>query len=158
MSTEGIAATRGGLTVVLLMGWLSVVLLADHDGSLGLQRLLGALTWGVLLLALRRVTPTVRAQTAVVVVVATVVEYVFSPGLEVYVYRFDNVPAYVPPGHGLVYLSAYALGHSAVGAPPPHRRGLGGRRRARAPGRRWRCAVTDPTCSEPSGSCASSAS
>jgi hypothetical protein len=30
----------------------------------------------------------------------------------VYVYRFDNVPMYVPPGHGLVYLSAYALGHT----------------------------------------------
>jgi len=56
----------------------------------------------------------VRAQTAVVVAFATVVEYVFSPGLEVYVYRFDNVPAYVPPGHGLVYLSAFALGHAPV--------------------------------------------
>jgi hypothetical protein len=55
----------------------------------------------------------VRAQTAVVVAVATVVEYVFSPTLEVYTYRFDNVPAYVPPGHGLVYLAAYALGHAA---------------------------------------------
>jgi hypothetical protein len=54
----------------------------------------------------------VRAQTAVVVVFATTVEYLFSPLLEVYVYRFDNVPAYVPPGHGLVYLSAYALGHT----------------------------------------------
>ena len=103
---------RGALTALLLMSWLSVVLVADHDGSLGLQRLLGVATWGVLLLALRAVSPTVRAQTAVVVVVATVVEYVFSPGLEVYVYRFDNVPAYVPPGHGLVYLSAYALGHA----------------------------------------------
>ena len=71
------------------------------------------LTWGVLLLALARVSPTVRAQTAVVVVFATVVEYVFSPTLEVYTYRFDNVPAFVPPGHGLVYLSAYALGHAA---------------------------------------------
>jgi hypothetical protein len=38
---------------------------------------------------------------------------VFSPTLEVYTYRFDNVPAYVPPGHGMVYLSAYALGHAA---------------------------------------------
>ncbi|QIK67146.1 hypothetical protein G7072_13050 [Nocardioides sp. HDW12B] len=102
----------GGRVALVLMGWLSLVLLADHDGSLTLQRFLGLATWGVLLLALRRVDATVRAQTAVVVVVATVVEYVFSPGLEVYTYRFDNVPAYVPPGHGLVYLSAYALGHA----------------------------------------------
>jgi hypothetical protein len=55
----------------------------------------------------------VRAQTLVVVAFATCVEYVFSPTLEVYTYRFDNVPAFVPPGHGLVYLSAFALGHAA---------------------------------------------
>jgi hypothetical protein len=102
----------GALPAVILMGWLSVVLWVDQGGSLTTQRVLGLATWGVLLLALRTVSPTVRAQTAVVVVVATVVEYVFSPGLEVYVYRFDNVPAYVPPGHGLVYLAAYALGHA----------------------------------------------
>lgn len=98
-----------------LMGWLTVVLWCDRTGGGGLwqQRGLGLLTWAVLLLALSRVSPTVRAQTAVVVVFATVVEYVFSPTLEVYTYRFHNVPAFVPPGHGLVYLSAYALGHAA---------------------------------------------
>lgn len=102
---------------VSMMGWLSVVLWLDRAGGGGgiwLQRGLGALTWGVLVVALVRVTPLVRAQTAVVVVFATVVEYVFSPTLHVYVYRFDNVPAFVPPGHGLVYLSAYALGHAAL--------------------------------------------
>jgi hypothetical protein len=101
---------------VLMMGWLSVVLWLDRaagDGGLWLQRGLGALTWLVLLAALARVTPLVRAQAAVVVCFATVVEYVFSPTLHVYTYRFDNVPAYVPPGHGLVYLSAFALGHAA---------------------------------------------
>jgi hypothetical protein len=54
----------------------------------------------------------VRAQTVVVVAFATLVEYTFSAGLGVYLYRFPGVPAYVPPGHGLVYLSAFALGHS----------------------------------------------
>jgi hypothetical protein len=29
-----------------------------------------------------------------------------------YIYRFGNVPAYVPAGHGLVYLTAVALGRS----------------------------------------------
>lgn len=102
---------------LLMMGWLSVVLWldrADGDGSLWLQRGLGVLTWVVLLVALRRVTPTVRAQTAVVVAFATIIEYTFAAGLEVYTYRFDNVPAYVPPGHGLVYLSAFAIGHAAL--------------------------------------------
>ena len=104
--------TRHGVAASLvLMGWLTVVLAVDHDGSLTTQRVLGLLTWLVLGSALTTATPLVRVQTLVVVVFATVVEYVFSPGLEVYVYRFDNVPSYVPPGHGLVYLSAYGLGH-----------------------------------------------
>jgi hypothetical protein len=99
-----------------LMGWLTVVLWLDRaggGGGLWQQRGLGLLTWGVLLLALRGVSPMVRAQTLVVVAFATCIEYVFSPTLEVYTYRFDNVPAFVPPGHGLVYLSAFALGHAA---------------------------------------------
>ena len=104
--------TRHGVAAaLLLMGWLTLVLGVDHAGSLATQRAAGVLTWGVLALALTAAAPVVRVQTLVVVAFATVVEYVFSPGLEVYVYRFDNVPAYVPPGHGLVYLSAYALGH-----------------------------------------------
>ncbi|MFP5252504.1 MAG: hypothetical protein ACLGH4_01760 [Actinomycetes bacterium] len=111
------ARPSGVLAALLMMGWLSLVLWLDRAGGGGgiwVQRGLGVLTWGVLLTALRRVSPLVRAQTAVVVVFATVVEYVFSPTLHVYVYRFDNVPAYVPPGHGLVYLSAFALGHAAL--------------------------------------------
>lgn len=101
---------------LVMMGWLSVVLWLDRaggGGSLWQQRGLGVLTWLVLLVALVRVTPLVRAQAAVVVGFATVVEYVFSPTLHVYTYRFENVPAYVPPGHGLVYLSAFVLGHAA---------------------------------------------
>ena len=100
-----------------MMGWLTLVLWLDRaggGGGLWQQRALGLLTWAVLLVALSRVAPVVRAQTAVVVVFATAVEYVFSPTLEVYSYRFDNVPAFVPPGHGLVYLSAFALGHAAL--------------------------------------------
>ena len=58
--------------------------------------------------------PLVRAQTAVVVVFATLVEYTFSGWLHVYVYRLHDVPAFVPPGHGLVYLAALALGGSAL--------------------------------------------
>jgi hypothetical protein len=105
--------TRLGATAALLMmGWLTFVLLIDSDGSRTTQWLSGAATWAALAVAMRWCSPLVRAQTLVVVAFATAVEYTFSPGLEVYVYRFDNVPAYVPPGHGLVYLSAYALGHS----------------------------------------------
>jgi hypothetical protein len=94
------------------MAWISVVLLLDADGSLALQRALGACTWVLLAATLWREAPLVRVQTAVVVAFATLVEYTFAPGFEVYTYRFDNVPAYVPPGHGLVYLAALGLGRS----------------------------------------------
>ena len=114
VSSSGKPGSVLGLrATVSMMGWLTAVLLVDSDGGRATQWTLGAATWAVLAVALRCCTPLVRAQTVVVVAFATVVEYAFSPGLEVYVYRFDNVPAYVPPGHGLVYLSAYALGHSA---------------------------------------------
>jgi hypothetical protein len=96
------------------MGWLTLVLVLDRHAEPGVQRLLGAGTWVVLLLALRAVPAVVRAQTLVVVAFATVVEYVASPTLHVYDYRLGNVPAFVPPGHGLVYLSAFVLGHELV--------------------------------------------
>ncbi|MDP9181145.1 MAG: hypothetical protein M3P04_00025, partial [Actinomycetota bacterium] len=56
---------------------------------------------------------TTRIQVGVVVVFATLVEYVFAGYLGVYVYRLHNVPAFVPPGHGLVYLAALCIGRSA---------------------------------------------
>jgi hypothetical protein len=98
----------------VVMAWIAVILWCDRSGPLAEQLLLGALTWVLLALALRRETPLVRTQTLVVVVLATAVELTFSPLLEAYVYRLENVPAYVPPGHGLVYLAALALGRTPL--------------------------------------------
>lgn len=100
------------LTAAVVFVWITVVLYADRGASLGDQRLLGLATWAVLVGLLWRESPLVRAQVGVVVVFATAVEYTFSPLLEVYVYRLGNVPAFVPPGHGLVYLCALALGRT----------------------------------------------
>jgi hypothetical protein len=108
------AAWRDLVVAGIVLVWVPLVLLLDRGASLGFQRGLGAGTWLLLLALLRRETPLVRAQVAVVVVFATVVEYTFSPLLEVYVYRLDNVPAFVPPGHGLVYLCALALGRTPL--------------------------------------------
>src|SRR5690349_23060587 len=101
-----------------IVAWIGAVLVADgidaFDGhELARQLLLGAATWGVLGLLLRREVPLVRAQTLLVVGFATCVEYTFSPLLEAYVYRIGTVPLFVPPGHGLVYLAALAIGRSA---------------------------------------------
>jgi hypothetical protein len=113
VTTQPRRADAGFGTSALLMLWISAVLVLDADGTLNLQRALGFATWLMLAVALWREQPIVRTQALVVVVFATIVEYTFSPLLEVYTYRFDNVPAYVPPGHGLVYLAALALGRAA---------------------------------------------
>lgn len=97
-----------------VMSWIGLVLWLDRSGPVAEQVVLGVLTWGLLLLALRRESPQVRTQTGIVVVLATVVEYTFSPLLEAYTYRLETVPAFVPPGHGLVYLAALALGRCAL--------------------------------------------
>jgi hypothetical protein len=89
------------------------VLLLDRSAALWQQHLLGLGTWLVLLAVLRVQDRATRVQVAVVVAFATVVELVFAGWLGVYVYRLDNVPAFVPPGHGLVYLAALSIGRSA---------------------------------------------
>ena len=105
--------TRDSVLTLGVVLWVAVVLGLDTGASSTQQLLLGVGTWLVLLLALRGEDRTTRVQVAVVVVFATVVEYVFADALGVYVYRLENVPAFVPPGHGLVYLAAFAIGRSA---------------------------------------------
>ncbi len=103
---------RGWVIPVVALSWIMCVLAIDSGSTLAVQRGLGVATWCVLVGLLVRESPLVRAQTAIVVVFASLVEYTFSPLLGVYLYRFDNVPAYVPPGHGLVYLAALAIGRT----------------------------------------------
>jgi hypothetical protein len=96
----------------LVMAWIVAVLAADRVATPQQQLLLGAGTWVLLAVLLMRQTKLVRIQTLVVVAFATIIEYTFSSGLHVYDYRLDHVPAYVPPGHGLVYLAAATFGAS----------------------------------------------
>lgn len=109
-----LAGSRADLGLALtVLAWISVVLPLDSAGT-GRELALGGVTWLLLLALLWRESATTRAQVAVVVVFATFIEYTFSSGLGVYVYRLHQVPAYVPPGHGLVYLAALAIGRSAL--------------------------------------------
>lgn len=95
------------------LGWITAVLLLDGGASALEQALLGVATWVVLLALVVRESALVRAQVAVVVVFATLVEYTFAAWLGVYEYRLGGVlgvPSFVPPGHGIVYLAALAFG------------------------------------------------
>lgn len=106
---------RRDLTVAgAVITWITLILSLDTVSSLAEQRWLGVGTWLVLLALLVRETPRTRLQVAVVVAFATAVEFTFSGWLGVYVYRLHEVPWFVPPGHGLVYLAALAIGRSRV--------------------------------------------
>ncbi|MDQ3992140.1 MAG: hypothetical protein M3229_00625, partial [Actinomycetota bacterium] len=99
------ASARAGA----LIGFLAVLLAVDTQVALPGQLALGALTWIALGLALLPTSPLRRAQTVVVVVVATCGEIVGSIIWGVYTYRLENLPSFVPPAHGLVYLAGAAL-------------------------------------------------
>jgi len=70
--------------------------------------------WLFLIAWLRGECKYVRTQVAVAVTFAVIGEYFASVYMKGYIYRFGNVPAYVPAGHGLVYLTAVALGRSGL--------------------------------------------
>jgi hypothetical protein len=89
--------------------YLAALLAADHFASYPEQLALGALTWIVLAGALVRVTPERRAQALGVVAFATIGEVTGSLVWGVYHYRLHNLPLFVPPAHGLVYLTGLSL-------------------------------------------------
>lgn len=114
--TPTTAARDLGVALAVVV-WIPVVLLVDRylngtGATLVQQQLLGLGTWSLLVALLWRESLLTRVQVGIVIAFATVIEYTFSPGLEVYVYRLHTVPAFVPPGHGLVYLAALTFGRS----------------------------------------------
>ena len=87
--------------------------LTDRGVGLHGQLILGGVTWAVLLAALRPLSTERRLQTLLVVLVATGMEVVGSILWGVYTYRLHNLPLFVPPGHGLVYLGGISLSQTA---------------------------------------------
>jgi hypothetical protein len=91
------------------VAFLAALLALDHFASYPQQLALGAVTWLVLGLWLSRVPFDRRVQALGVVVFATVGEVTGSLVWGVYHYRLHNLPLFVPPAHGLVYLTGFAL-------------------------------------------------
>jgi hypothetical protein len=100
--------------------YLAVLLALDHFASYPQQLALGGITWLVLGAVLARVPLERRVQTLGVVAFATVGEVTGSLLWGVYHYRLHNLPLFVPPAHGLVYLT----GLSFATALRPHARTL----------------------------------
>jgi len=93
---------------------VAVCLTTDASASLEKQNALGVCGWVFLIGLLLGENREIRVQVIIAVMFATVGEHFASPFMGGYTYRFENVPAYVPPGHGMVYLTAVALGRSGL--------------------------------------------
>jgi hypothetical protein len=89
--------------------YLAALLALDRHASYPQQLALGVLTWLVLIGALMRVPRVRRVQALGVVAFATVGEVTGSLLWGVYHYRLHNLPLFVPPAHGVVFLTGVSL-------------------------------------------------
>jgi hypothetical protein len=92
-----------------IAAYLAALLAVDTQVDLHAQLGLGALTWVVLVAAARPLPPQRRAQVAVVICAATIAEVTGSIVWGVYSYRLHNLPPFVPPAHGLVFMAGLSL-------------------------------------------------
>jgi hypothetical protein len=92
--------------IALVVYW-PILLYADAQAQiLAQQYALGVLTFAFLFLATRFSPQDERRQVWLMVGIATSVELFCSVVWGLYRYRWGNVPLFVPPGHGLLYLFA----------------------------------------------------
>jgi hypothetical protein len=96
----------------LIAAYLAALLAVDTQVNLHGQLALGALTWVALLVAAKPLGTERRAQVAVVICAATIAEVTGSILWGVYSYRLHNLPTFVPPAHGLVFMAGVALSQS----------------------------------------------
>ncbi|MGH2472412.1 MAG: hypothetical protein ACRDG6_08430 [Candidatus Limnocylindria bacterium] len=99
--------TRGSLTLILsFVAFVAIALPLDRASTPAQQTALSLLAWLFLAVALVLQPPPIRIQVIGLVVLATILECVGSLVWGAYTYRLENLPLYVPAGHGLFYLSA----------------------------------------------------
>jgi hypothetical protein len=91
---------------------VAISLVIDASGTLQQQNTMGIIAWIFLFALLFGENKEVRTQVIIAVAFATAGEHFASIYMGGYTYRLENVPTYVPPGHGMVYLTAVALARS----------------------------------------------
>ena len=103
---------REYVAAVLTFFFVPICFYLDGGSDMVFQNTLGTGAWLCLFVLLAGEDEQVRAQVCVAIAFATVGEYFASVYMGGYVYRLNTVPAFVPPGHGLVYLTAVVLARS----------------------------------------------
>lgn len=97
------------LAVIPVAFWLDA-----RTTSIAQQNVLGACAWLLLILSMRFSPAAERRQVWIMVGVASAVEVWSSIVWGIYRYRYGNVPMFVPPGHGLVYLWALRAARTPI--------------------------------------------
>jgi len=90
------------------------VLVSDSEAISEVQYLWGFVVSLCLVIMLLGESNYVRIQVFIAISFATLGELFASVYMEAYLYQLGTIPAYVPPGHGMVYLAAMALGRSGL--------------------------------------------
>ncbi|MGZ5375130.1 MAG: hypothetical protein ACXWEF_01615 [Solirubrobacterales bacterium] len=98
----------------MVLGVIAGFLAVDHFVGSSTQLLLGAATWLILIASCAPLGREDRTRALLVVAVATCAEVLGSIVLGAYTYRLENLPAFVPPGHGLVYLAGLRISQSSL--------------------------------------------
>src|SRR5262249_4398678 len=93
----------------LLIGYLAALLALDHFATYPEQLGLGLVTWPLLVALAWQLPVLKRAMVLGVVCFATIGEVTGSLVWGVYRYRLHNLPLFIPPAHGLVYLTGIAI-------------------------------------------------
>jgi hypothetical protein len=115
-----VLGSRGGYIAVLAI-YMPATLWLDGHRSQGWQYAVDVTTWLLLAAAFAAATRVERRQLVAVVCIATCFEILFSIVWGLYRYRYGNLPLYVPPGHGLIYLAAIRIAGLAPIAGRPRR-------------------------------------
>jgi len=108
-SGERLTTPRAAAVAAAGIAYLAALLAVDRHASAAGQWALGALTAAVLLAAMWLFPAERRAQALGVVVFATIGEVTGSIIWGVYTYRLHNLPPFVPPAHGIVYLTGLSF-------------------------------------------------
>lgn len=93
----------------ILIAYLAALLALDHFATYPEQLGLGVVTWAVLIALAWRLPGVERAIVLGVVFFATIGEVTGSLIWGVYRYRLHNLPLFIPPAHGLVFLTGIAI-------------------------------------------------
>jgi hypothetical protein len=94
---------------VAMLAYVGVAFAVEPFAGRSGEVAIGMVTWLVLLAAVGPSSSSERAQVAAVVLIASAGEVLGSLILGLYEYRRGGIPAFVPPGHGLVYLAGLRL-------------------------------------------------